>query len=247
MSAGSALTKIASEHPHLDVLRYEHKNVKWTLKHIEFFSDALATGLVENGLKPGDAVLSWLPSHFSEQLILQFACAKAGFVLYTLDPSQAITDPEGAKASLAKALEITQATVLIQQEAGDDVNYVKLTESVIPETRIFAFQDGMPFFTPRYPNVRFVIQTGFDEEDKFGMLPLKWMLVPSGDLDSQLEGATLNGSTPLMGELVMGKDGLPALGKVLTNEEVVKQNVWPEFVSVLKKDYKEIEGVGVVF
>mmetsp|Transcript_22090 Transcript_22090/g.29127 ORF Transcript_22090/g.29127 Transcript_22090/m.29127 type:complete len:106 (+) Transcript_22090:391-708(+) len=105
----------------------------------------------------------------------------------------------------------------------------------------------MPFFTPRYPNVRFVIQTGFDEEDKFGMLPLKWMLVPSGDLDSQLEGATLNGSTPLMGELVMGKDGLPALGKVLTNEEVVKQNVWPEFVSVLKKDYKEIEGVGVVF
>uniref|UniRef100_A0A7S2DVW1 Uncharacterized protein n=1 Tax=Helicotheca tamesis TaxID=374047 RepID=A0A7S2DVW1_9STRA len=104
------------------------------------------------------------------------------------------------------------------------------------------------FFTPRYPSVRFVIQTGFDNEDKYGMLPLKWMLVPSGNLEDHLpEGSKLAGSTPLCGELSMGKDGLPTLGKVLTNEEVVKKNVWPDFVSVLKKDYKEIEGVGVVW
>lgn len=250
LSAGSALSKLAAASPHMDVIRYEHKNVKMTLTHVEYFSDALATGFVENGLKPGDVVLSWLPLHFSEQHILQFACSKAGFVLYHLDPAQAITDPEGAKASLKKALEVTEANILITQEAGDDVNYVRLAERVIPEIRIFDFGDGMPFFSPRFPHLRFPVHTGFDITDKVGLLPLKHMLVPSGELENLIKasGAEIpSGETPLLGELVTGKDGLPEKGKILTNEEVYKANVWPEFSSILNKEYREVEGVGVIW
>jgi acyl-CoA synthetase (AMP-forming)/AMP-acid ligase II len=248
VSVGVVFQNLAANNPHVDVIRYHHKNEKWTLKHVNHFADALAIGFLDNGLIPGDVVLSWLPLHFSEQHILQFACSKAGLVLYNLDPTVACTDKESAKKSLAKALELTEANVLITQEAGNDVNYVHLVESVIPETRIFDFGEGMPFFTPRFPHLRFPIHTGFDYEDKGGMVPLKDMLCPSGQLSSYLGGFKIDGSTPLMGSLQVGSDGVPTgKGKVLTNEEVVKGKIWPEFNSILEKKYIEVEGVGVVF
>src|SRR5210317_2055839 len=68
ISAGDALARLASDHPHQEIIRYEHKNVKWTLKHVNYYSDALACGLVDAGLQPGDVMLSWLPLHFAEQV-----------------------------------------------------------------------------------------------------------------------------------------------------------------------------------
>ena len=81
-------------------------------------------------------------------MVLQFACSKSGLVLYNLDPTVAITDPEAAKEALSQALTLTKANVLITQEAGSDVNYVRLCEAVIPELRIFDFAEGTPFVTP---------------------------------------------------------------------------------------------------
>ncbi len=67
-SAGTALSVLASQNPHVDVIRYEHKNVKWTLKNVDRNSDALAIGLLDQGFVKGDVVLSWLPDHFAEQV-----------------------------------------------------------------------------------------------------------------------------------------------------------------------------------
>lgn len=249
-TAGKTLASLASDNPHVEVIRYEHKNVKWTLRHVEYFSDALAVGLLENGLIPGDVMLSWLPSHFAEQHILQFACSKAGFVLYNLDPGLAITDPAAAKLALKQALEISEANCLFSQEAGDGVNYIKIVKDVIPDIRIFDFSEGVPFFSPRFPHLRFPIHTGFDQIDKEGMLGLKHMLVSSGELDNFLKdsSATLDGTTPLLGQFVLNKDGIPEKkGDVLTNDDVVKGDVFPELSSILAKKHVEVEGVGVIF
>jgi len=248
LTAGLTLRQLSKKNPHVDVIRYEHKNVKWTISHVHHHADALAVGFLDSGLVPGDKVLSWLPLHFSEQHILQFACSKAGLILYHLDPSQAIKDLELGKESLVRALEITKANVLVSEEAGNDVNYVKLVEGVIPEVRIFDIGEGKPFFTPRFPHLRFAIHTGLDYQDKFGMVPLNNMLCPTGDSYSLLAGAKLDGKSPLMGELELGSDGVPTKpGKVLSNEDVVRSEVWPEFSSILRKDYLEVKGVGVVF
>jgi len=246
-TVGQTLSVLADQFPNKEVIHYEHKNVKWSFKHVDRFAEALATGLLEQGLAPGDSMLSWLPQHFSEQHVLQFACSKAGFVLYNLDPAQAMTDPEGAKKSLKEALEATEANCLFTQEAGDDVNYVNLVKQVIPEIRIFNFGEGMPFFTPRFPHLRFPIHTGFDIDDKEGMVALKHMLVDSGEISNLLGDAKLSGNTPLMGELVTGKDGALTTGKVWTNDEVLKAQAWPEVNSILEKKHSYVEGVGVIF
>jgi len=249
LSAGDALAEIAKSFPNMDAVRYEHKNVKWSFKHIDYHSDALANGLLDYGFVPGDRVLSWLPLHFCEQHILQFACSKAGLVLYHLDPAQAVTDPEGAKAALKTALEVTEANILVSQEAGSDVNYVRLCEDVIPEIRIFDFGDGMPFVTPRFPHLRVPVHTGFDVDEKRGMEPLKHLLCPAGTVKAMLGdlGTKIDGSTPLLGELTVGKDGLLAKGKVLSNDEVMKKKLWPVVTSMLQREYLEVGGVGVVW
>lgn len=68
LAGGNALKQLATDMPHMEAVRYEHKNVKWTFHHIDYFADALATGIVETGIAPGDVVLSWLPLHFAEQV-----------------------------------------------------------------------------------------------------------------------------------------------------------------------------------
>lgn len=67
-SAGASLAALASESPHVEVVRYEHKNLKMTLKGVDHNASALAAGLIDCGLVPGDVVLSWLPSHFAGQV-----------------------------------------------------------------------------------------------------------------------------------------------------------------------------------
>eukprot|EP00980_Cylindrotheca_fusiformis_P007259 scaffold1525_cov142-Cylindrotheca_fusiformis.AAC.59 len=247
-TGGSMLTQLAKENPYKEIVRYEHKNRKWNLQHVDFYSEALAIGLLENGLQPGDVVLSWLPSHFSESMVLQFACSKSGLVLYNLDPSLATSDPEAAKEALSQALTLTKANVLITQEAGSDVNYVRLTEQVIPELRIFDFAEGKPFVTPRFPHLRLPIHTGFDQDDKWGMLLFKHMLVPSENLDDHLDGFKVDGSTPLLGELKLDSKGIPTgTGKVATNDEVTKSGILETYSKILKREYHEVEGVGVVW
>jgi len=98
--------------------------------------------------------------------------------------------------------------------------------------------------------LRFPVHTGFDIVDKEGMMAFKNFLVPSDNLDSLLLNSgshEIDGKTPLLGELVVDKDGIPVkTGTSLTNEEVFKTKAWPNFNSVLNREYKEIAGVGVV-
>ena len=180
------------------------------------------------------------------QTVLEFACSKAGFVLYNLDPALAITDRDGAKASLKKALEVTEANILVTQEAGSDVNYVKIVKEVIPETRLWDFGEGLPFFSPHFPHLRYPCHTGFDHQNKEGMIPFRHLIVPSGLLEEQLAGWKASGDTPLFGELKMGPDG-PTKGKILSNDDVAKHNVWPLYNSILKKEYLEVPGIGNVW
>lgn len=67
-AGGLQLKEMATENPYKDVVRFDHKNRKWNLQHVDYYSEALAIGLLETGLQPGDVVLSWLPQHFSESV-----------------------------------------------------------------------------------------------------------------------------------------------------------------------------------
>lgn len=247
-SAGNILQKLSDDYPHVEVIRYKHKNLKLTFKHINHFSNALAIGFLDIGLNPGDKVLSWLPVHFSEQHVLQFACSKAGLILYHLDPLLAIKERYKCEEALENALALSEANILITQDTGDNVNFIEILEAVVPETCIFNIGDGMPFFTPRFPSIQYILHTGLDFNDKPGIIPLNQIVCPSGELSNLLNGANIDSYTPLAGRFTTNIQGIPTgIKNTLNNMQVVNEYAWPEFVSILEKEYNEVNGIGVVF
>ena len=74
VTGGERIAQLAEELPFKDIVRYDHKNVKWTLENVNRHSEDLAAGLLETGLIPGDVVLSWLPNHFAEQVRWMMLC-----------------------------------------------------------------------------------------------------------------------------------------------------------------------------
>lgn len=60
-----------------DFIRVEHQAVRWAFADIRKNSEALAHGLIETGVRPGQRVLAIQPSNI-ETFVLQLACAKVG-------------------------------------------------------------------------------------------------------------------------------------------------------------------------
>lgn len=63
-----------------DFLRIEHQAVRWAFADIRKNSEALAHGLLQTGVRPGDRVLAIQPCN-CETLVMQLACAKIGALL----------------------------------------------------------------------------------------------------------------------------------------------------------------------
>ena len=108
-NAGSTLSLLTKENPHVDVVRYEHKNRKWSLNHVEYYSEALAIGLVEKGLIPGDVVLCYLPLHFSEA-VSPLAC-RVEFVVEGISYGNLISNPNDGTFPLCHPLDGTPICV----------------------------------------------------------------------------------------------------------------------------------------
>eukprot|EP01062_Namystynia_karyoxenos_P056503 TRINITY_DN47474_c0_g1_i1.p1 TRINITY_DN47474_c0_g1~~TRINITY_DN47474_c0_g1_i1.p1 ORF type:complete len:451 (+),score=128.44 TRINITY_DN47474_c0_g1_i1:136-1488(+) len=94
---------------HKNALRVPHQGVGWTYIDVKKNVDALAQGLMNQGIKPGDRILSVQPS-VAEQMMVQFAAAKLGAVAVLLDPYSLTLE------SAAEALRTYQPTVVCIRE-----------------------------------------------------------------------------------------------------------------------------------
>jgi len=93
------------------------------------------------------------------------------------------------------------------------------------------------------------VSCGFDRlEGKYGFVLYKHLMMPNGATSDLLNdtGIIISEKSPLFGQLVSGPNGLPVKGKVLSSEDVMNEKVWPEFSSILAKEYVEVPGTGVV-
>ena len=65
--------------------------MRWSYGEVDERVDALARGLVAAGLQAGDRVGIWSPS-CAEWVLVQFATAKAGVILVTINPAYRATE-----------------------------------------------------------------------------------------------------------------------------------------------------------
>ena len=83
---GHALARVAAEHPGADALVDVPSGRRWTYAELDAAVSRLAAGLMAAGIGIGDGVAIWAPN-YPEWVLLQFATARMGALLVTVNPA----------------------------------------------------------------------------------------------------------------------------------------------------------------
>ncbi|MDB5435548.1 MAG: AMP-binding protein, partial [Phenylobacterium sp.] len=92
---GACFDATCAAHPGQMALISRHQNIRWTYAELKERVDALAAGLLALGLEPGDRIGVWAPN-CAEWALTQFATAKAGLILVTINPAYRLSEAEYA-------------------------------------------------------------------------------------------------------------------------------------------------------
>ena len=94
-TVGAVLEDAAARWGEREALIVGHQNIRWTYRELDAAADRLAAGLLQLGLVPGDRFGIWAPNRY-EWVVTQFASAKAGLILVTINPAYRTSELEYA-------------------------------------------------------------------------------------------------------------------------------------------------------
>jgi fatty-acyl-CoA synthase len=86
VTVGQLLTRLAAALPQHEAVVYHQHNLRWTFSALEQEARLVARGLMAAGVARGDRVAVWA-TNVPEWIVLQFALAKAGAILVTVNTS----------------------------------------------------------------------------------------------------------------------------------------------------------------
>jgi fatty-acyl-CoA synthase len=125
LTLGALLTRLAAEHPQREAMIYPHRQLRYSFASLEILVRRVAKGLLYLGIQPGERVALWATNE-PEWIILQFALAKIGAILVTVNTSF-------RTAELAYLLEQSEACAIIAIAGLRDVNYLAAIYELVPE------------------------------------------------------------------------------------------------------------------
>jgi len=94
-TVGAVLEEAARRWGEREALVVPHQNIRWSYREFDQAVDRLAAGLVHLGLAPGDRIGIWSPNRY-EWVVTQFASARAGLILVTINPAYRTSELEYA-------------------------------------------------------------------------------------------------------------------------------------------------------
>ena len=125
------------------------QDVRWSWSELRTRADALARGLAGLGLAAGDRV-GILAPNCSEWVLTQFATARLGLVLVSINPAYRTFE-------LGHALRLAGVRALVTATRFKTSNYVGMLGELFPAS---ASDAPGPLFDPGLPDLRFVIEIG---------------------------------------------------------------------------------------
>ena len=154
---GAHFDGAAERWPDREALVVRHQNIRWNYAELQRRVDELAAGLLALGLEPADRVGIWSPNN-AEWVLTQFATAKAGLILVTVNPAYRTSELQHALAKSG-----CKVLVLAGQFKGSD--YLAMLRSIVPELNT---SEPGRLRSERLPALRWVIH--LDERTEPGML-----------------------------------------------------------------------------
>jgi fatty-acyl-CoA synthase len=215
VGVGELLTVLARDYPQNEALIYPDRGLRYDFSQLEWLARKIARGLLSLGIETGDRVALWAPN-VPEWVVLQFALAKIGAVLVTVNTSL-------RAAEIEFLLKQSESGTLITVAGFRDVDYVETIYEVIPELR---GSEEAALHSPKLPFLHNVIYIGDEHPD--GMIRYDSLLDRSEKIsDAQLDShiATQSLDTVINMQYTSGTTGFPK-GVMLTNRNIVNNGYW---------------------
>ncbi len=116
-------SETVDKYSHLDAVAFPACGIHWSWRTLSEKIDALAAGLLAIGLKRGDRIGIWSPNR-PEWLLTQFATARIGAILVTINPAYRL-------AELEHVLNSSGCVALITAQEFKSSNYLDMVLSLI--------------------------------------------------------------------------------------------------------------------
>ncbi len=193
-----------------DALVSPSHNVRWSWKELAERVDALAAGFLALGLERGARIGIWSLNR-PEWALTQFAAAKAGLILVTINPAYRLSELEFALAKVG-------CQAIVTATAFKTSNYMEMLNTLMPE---LAKAKPGDLHAARLPQLRAVIQVGGPAFP--GTIPFEEVATMGGPRHKAALAelaATLQFDDPVNIQFTSGTTGSPK-GVTLTHHNIL--------------------------
>jgi fatty-acyl-CoA synthase len=224
-SIGTALALAAERWGDRDALVSVAQDIRWSFAELLARADAFAAGLLALGLAPGDRIGIWAPN-CAEWTLTQFAAARAGLVLVTINPAYRTTEVE-------YTINKVGLSALVAAERFKTSLYTEMVEALAPE--LAASRPGL-LNAGRLPTLRAAIQIG-------GVARPGWLafddvapMAGAGDRERlDAIGPMLGIDDPINIQFTSGTTGLPK-GATLSHRNILNNGYFTGIGQCLEAD-----------
>lgn len=168
---GARFDQATQRWPTHEALVVPYQNIRWTYADLAEKVNAFASGLLSLGLKPGDRVGIWSPNN-SEWAVTQFATAKIGLILVTINPAYRSSEAE-------YALKKVGCKALILATSHKASNHIAMMNELAPE---LANSAPGKLSAARLPDLKIIIQIGSSDP---GTIPFEKIYKLGGQKECQ--------------------------------------------------------------
>ncbi|MBJ7499363.1 MAG: AMP-binding protein [Sphingopyxis sp.] len=206
---GDALALAADRWGERDALVSVGQGIRWNFAELLERSDALAAGLLALGLNPGDRIGIWAPNCV-EWTLTQFAAARAGLILVTINPAYRLSEVEYTVNKVG-------LSALVAATSFKTSDYPAMIEELAPEI-VQSAPGGLR--VARLPTLRSLILIG---RARPGWLAFDDVEDHATDADRQrlaAIGPTLDPNDAINIQFTSGTTGLPK-GATLSHRNIL--------------------------
>lgn len=192
---GAALEEAAAKWGEDLALSSRHQGIRWSWSELNAEVNRVATGLLAQGIKKGDRVGIWSPN-CAEWTVIQFATARIGAVLVTINPAYRSSELEYALNKVGCVALVTAVSF----KTGD---YIGMLRKLGPE---------------QLPHLKLMVTLGVGEHE--GFLPWEALRVTTDDGRLAAVAETLSAQDPINIQFTSGTTGFPK-GATLTHHNIL--------------------------
>ncbi|UKK98333.1 AMP-binding protein [Brevibacillus brevis] len=211
---GNMLDDTASKYQEKEALVYHERGLRYTFGEFQAICNQAARGFMSLGIQKGDNIAIWA-TNVPEWVISQFATAKMGGVLVTVNTSYRVHE-------LEYLLRQSESTTLLLMDSYRDANYLAMIQEICPELQ--TCEPGA-LQSKRLPHLKNVIYLGNERQP--GMFSWSDLLERASRVteeEQMARQATLSPDDVINMQYTSGTTGFPK-GVMLSHVNIVNNAI----------------------